>query len=277
MTTSEYTGTKGGTPVPDDGGVREQAQQAAGTAAGEGRRVASVAQDEARNVAAEARTQVRGLVDQAGQQVDDQTRQQKGRLVDTMNSLSHDLEGMASEQGGMAADLVREVAQRTRSISSHLDQREPRELLDDVRSFARRRPGTFLLGALAAGVVVGRLARAGQAAQSSDGGAAGVSGTAGATGYSTRPTPTSPAHRATPAADVTDPSDPLTTGRAAPSSGAVPTDPATGTTTGTVTVKAAVYALARTRPEPGVDDPTVRTDTDPGTTWTDPSEPGGRA
>jgi hypothetical protein len=50
-------------------------------------------------------------------------------------------------------------------MASHLDGKEPSELLDDVRQFARRRPGTFLLGALAAGVVVGRLTRGAKAAQ----------------------------------------------------------------------------------------------------------------
>ena len=60
---------------------------------------------------------------------------------------------------GLAADLAQEVADRARSLSRHLDQREPGELLDDVRRFARQRPGTFLLGALAAGVIAGRLLR----------------------------------------------------------------------------------------------------------------------
>ena len=118
MTTSEYADTTGGDfPGHGDGGMRGHAQQTAGAAADEGRRVASVAQDELRNVASEAKYQVRGLVDQAGRQVDDQTRQQKGRLVETMNTLSRDLDGMASEREGMAAELVHEVAQRTRTLS----------------------------------------------------------------------------------------------------------------------------------------------------------------
>src|SRR4051794_10016249 len=66
---------------------------------------------------------------------------------------------MAAGASGLAADLVREVSGRATALSRHLDTREPGELLDDVRRFARQRPGTFLLGALAAGVVVGRLAR----------------------------------------------------------------------------------------------------------------------
>lgn len=40
-------------------------------------------------------------------------------------------------------------------------------MVDQVRGFARRRPGTFLLGALALGVVAGRLGRGAKDAQSS--------------------------------------------------------------------------------------------------------------
>ena len=66
---------------------------------------------------------------------------------------------MSEHGSGLAAGVAAEVADRARSLSRQLDQREPSEILDDVRRFARQRPGTFLLGALAAGVVVGRLLR----------------------------------------------------------------------------------------------------------------------
>jgi hypothetical protein len=65
---------------------------------------------------------------------------------------------MASQSNsGLATDLARQVADRAHDLSSRVDGREPRELLDDVRSFARRKPGVFLLGAALAGVVAGRL------------------------------------------------------------------------------------------------------------------------
>ena len=62
---------------------------------------------------------------------------------------------------------MQQVAEQARGLASQLDDREPSELLEDVRRFARRRPGTFLLGALAAGIVVGRLTRGAKAAQDS--------------------------------------------------------------------------------------------------------------
>ena len=75
---------------------------------------------------------------------------------------------MAEQRSGLASDAAREVANRVRSFGQQLDGREPTELLDDLRSFARRRPGMFLAGSVIAGVVVGRFLRGSrEAAQTS--------------------------------------------------------------------------------------------------------------
>ena len=140
--------------------AKDQAMQTAGTAADEGKHVAGVARDEAQRVASEAKSQVNHLLSEATSQVEDQSRTQRDRIVDTLRSFSDDLGKMAAQSdGGIAADLAREGAVRARTLSSQLEGREPRDLLEDVRGFARRKPGTFLLGALAAGVVAGRLTR----------------------------------------------------------------------------------------------------------------------
>lgn len=146
----------------------ERAREAAGTAAEEGQHVAETAKQEAAQVASDAKEQAQHVLGQAVDQVNEQTAQQRDRLVETLSSLSRDLQSMASQSGvsGLAADLTREVADRCQSLTSRIDGREPQEILDDVRSFARQRPGTFLLGALAAGVVAGRLARGAKAASS---------------------------------------------------------------------------------------------------------------
>jgi hypothetical protein len=227
MTTANYPDSSAAAGLSGDvgssstgGGAKEQAKQAAGTAADEGKHVAGVAQGEAQRVASEAKSQVQSLMSQATSQVDEQSRTQRDRLVDMLRTVGDDLEKMAAQsEGGVASDLAREVADRTRSISSRLDGREPRELLDEVRGFARRKPGTFLLGALAAGMVAGRLARGAKAAQN------------GPSGYQAT---TGPTYGSPLAADVTSPGQPLSAGLAAPSSGAV-YDPSTqghGTATG---------------------------------------------
>jgi vacuolar-type H+-ATPase subunit E/Vma4 len=227
MTTANYPDSSAAAGLSGDvgssstgGGAKDQAKQAAGTAADEGKHVAGVAQGEAQKVASEAKSQVQNLLSQATSQVDEQSRTQKNRLVETLRTLGDDLEKMASQsEGGMAANLAREVADRTRTVSSGLDNREPSDLLDEVRAFARRKPGTILLGALVAGVVAGRVTRGAKDAQS---------------GAASSGVTTGPSYRAPLAADVTSPGEPLSTGMAAPSSGAV-YDPSTqghGTATG---------------------------------------------
>jgi hypothetical protein len=276
--TTDYTGTTGSSGLGGEStGASEQARHAAGTAADETRHVAGVAQDEAKRVASEARTQLHGLLDQTTREVDEQSRTQKGRLAESMRTFGDDLDRMSSQgQDGMAAQLTREVAERARSMSSYLDQREPRELLDDVRNFARRKPGTFLLGALAAGVVAGRLTRGAKQAhdEASGNGSSVTTGDLGTTdGLGTTGGQTY-------AADVTSPGAPMTTGLAAPSSG-----PVTGSTPGAGTSAGTPLAGTGTPDDlgrPPVGDPLADplapgSTSGPGEAAVDPSEPGGRS
>ena len=139
------------------------------SAAEQAKHAASVAQDEAKQVAADVRDQARGLLTETRNQVEDQSRTQRDRLVETIRTFSDDLDGMAEQRSGLASDAAREVANRVRSFGQQLDGREPTELLDDLRSFARRRPGMFLAGSVIAGVVVGRFLRGSrEAAQTSN-------------------------------------------------------------------------------------------------------------
>ncbi|NIH82751.1 hypothetical protein [Amycolatopsis viridis] len=75
-------------------------------------------------------------------------------------------------ESGIAQDVVREVAQRAKKVASWLDSREPGDLADEVRDFARRKPGLFLAGAAVAGLLAGRLTRGVAAAVSDQGGSA---------------------------------------------------------------------------------------------------------
>jgi hypothetical protein len=73
-------------------------------------------------------------------------------------------------QSGPASEVARQAADRADRFADWLAAREPGDLLDEVRSFARRRPGAFLAGAALAGVVVGRLTRGAVDAARSDSG-----------------------------------------------------------------------------------------------------------
>lgn len=198
--------------------AKDKAREAAGTAADETKHVAGVAQDEVRQVAAEASQQLRGLVDEATQQVTEQTSVQKSRLAGTVRSFGDDLQSMhqQGDSSGLAAQVVQQVSEQARSLASSLEDREPADLLDDVRRFARERPGTFLLGALAAGVVAGRLARGAKGARDGSTTTTGSDRTAAAP-RSVGRTPGAPVPPSPVTAPVVDVRAPLDDGDAGPS------------------------------------------------------------
>jgi hypothetical protein len=135
----------------------EVTQQAAGAA----QNVAETAKAEAANVAAEVKTNAQDLLHQAKSGLTDQAGSQQHKIAEGLRSISTELQSMASasDQPGVASDLVRQAAERSSAVASWLDGRDPGSLLTEVQSFARQRPGTFLLLAAGAGVLAGRLSR----------------------------------------------------------------------------------------------------------------------
>jgi hypothetical protein len=157
----------------DSAEAKERAQKVAGSAAEEGQHLAGVAQEHAKKISGEAKDQLRGLMDDATSQIDEQSRTQKSKLAETLRGFGEDLDRMSSQDsedagGGPAQQLVQQAAHQATELAGRLENREPKELLDDVRHFAQRKPGTFILGALAAGIVVGRLTRGAKAARDQD-------------------------------------------------------------------------------------------------------------
>jgi hypothetical protein len=151
--------------------AKEQAGQVVQDATESGRHVAGTAADEGKQVLAEGRRQVRDLTAQAGQQVDEQTRVQKDKATAGLRDLADELHAIASGTGGqsgIATDLAQQAASRVHDVAGWLESRNPGELVDELRGMARRRPGAFLLGAVAAGVVAGRLTRGAVDAARSD-------------------------------------------------------------------------------------------------------------
>lgn len=212
----------------------DQAKQAAQTAADEGKHLADVAKSEARDVAADAKQQGAQLFHQARHEVEQQSRSQLDNLVTTLQGFADDLEKMARGDGstsGLARDVVEQVGDKARAASAQLRDREPGELLDQARHYARQKPGTFLLGALAAGVVAGRLARG--AKDASSGSSTPQAPTTGAVRQPAPPAPPAPAPdqsaTATAAFPPAPPPTPGLTG-SAPQPGTATGDPLRGTT-----------------------------------------------
>lgn len=162
--TSSGAGVTGvvGTEDTTQRGLRDEASNLASEAGSAGRRVADVTKDETRAVASETRQQARRLADEARRELRDQAATQQTRVASGLHSVGGELSRMAdgSAEPGVATDVVREAGRRVDDVAQWLDQRDPGSLLQEVKSFARRRPGVFLAIAVGAGVVAGRLARA---------------------------------------------------------------------------------------------------------------------
>ena len=162
----------------------DEAKNVGQTAAEAGSQVASTAADQARHVAQETQRQAKDLLDQGRTQLREQAVTQQQKAAEGLTGLASQLRGMAdgTAQGapGPAADLLQQASGFLEQFAGKLQTRDPAQLLDEVRDFARRKPGVFLLGAAAAGILAGRLT-SGVKAVHSDSGPSGT-GAAGRTG-----------------------------------------------------------------------------------------------
>ncbi len=135
-----------------------------------GKHAADVAREQASGVAAEAGRQGEDLLRQVQDQLAEQAARGQQQLAAELLSLSEELSSMAagSSQGGVAADLTRHVGSRARDAGQWLADRRPAQVMDEVQSFARRRPGLFVALAAAAGLAAGRLTRGVKSAGADD-------------------------------------------------------------------------------------------------------------
>jgi hypothetical protein len=140
--------------------VKDQASDLANSSVQAGKHVGDVAREQASGVAAEAGRQGRNLVGQAQGQLQEQAAGGQHRIAQKLLSLSDELRSMAENSNqGMAVDVAQQAASRVGDAGHWLEKREPRQVVNEVQSFARRRPAMFLVLAAGAGLVAGRLTR----------------------------------------------------------------------------------------------------------------------
>jgi hypothetical protein len=172
------TTTGPGSTAPSSTGSPSTKDVAAGeaknvgqTAAQAGSQVAATATEQAKEVAHETQRQAKDLLEQGRTQVKSQVVSQQQKAGQGLSSLAQELRGLAdgSSSGapGPARDLLQQASGIVDGFANRLQNSEPADLLEEVRSFARRKPGLFLLGAAAAGVLAGRLTSGVKAAHAS--------------------------------------------------------------------------------------------------------------
>ncbi len=143
------------------GAAKEQAGEVAQTAKHAGTEVAGTVKEQAGAVTAEATHQARQLLNQVQSEISDQASTQQQRVAGGLHSLADELQSLINGQPkeGIAQDVARTASDKVHEMADWLDRRDPGSLLDEVRSYGRRRPGAFLAIALGAGILAGRLTK----------------------------------------------------------------------------------------------------------------------
>ena len=170
--------------------AKDEASQVTSTAASAAADVAGTAKEQVGQVAGEAVNQVKQLAGQAKQQVGAQAGDATTKLSESVRALAAELRELSqgkADGSGTAAGLAQQLADRGEQLAGYLSQQGPGGLVQELRSFAGRRPGGFLLGALAAGLTTGRVVK---------------SATAAAHDETPTPPPYTPSGYVPPAADV---------------------------------------------------------------------------
>lgn len=164
-------GTKRSKPAEDDD--RRRPSRSDGDSSESARDVGKRAQEEARGTAEKARSEAAAVADTASEEASNvmatgmqaleeqagrQTRQLADRMYDVRDEMDYLLRGQPDE-AGQVGDVVQQLADRLSTTADRMAEGGPRGLVDDARDLAGRRPGVFLLGAVALGFGAGRLLR----------------------------------------------------------------------------------------------------------------------
>ncbi|HVE47374.1 MAG TPA: hypothetical protein VNA57_11600 [Acidimicrobiales bacterium] len=154
----------------------QQGQEVARTAAGQATELAGTAREQATQVSEELTNQARTLIQGTRSEIQGQVQTQTQILSDSLRRLGDEARALAEgrpDQAGALAQYVSQAAERLTNVAKEIEARGPEGLVEDLRSFAKARPGTFVLGAAVAGFGIGRLIRSagdgGQAEVDADG------------------------------------------------------------------------------------------------------------
>jgi uncharacterized protein YjbJ (UPF0337 family) len=152
--------------------AKEQASATAGQAREAAGEVAGTALDQAKTVAGEARRQAGSAVGDLRGRVTEEVEGQTRRAAGTVHQWADDLAELArnTPDDSPARNLVSKAADGGHRAADYLDRHGVEGMTEDLKGFARRRPGAFLAGAALAGFAVGRMAKAGTKAQSGQSG-----------------------------------------------------------------------------------------------------------
>jgi len=140
-----YPGT---TPVQSGGGTQG------------GTQVTEQAKQQSQELAQQARRQASDLANRGTKQAKSQLANQKHeasqRMVPVQTALRETAQQLRKQGQGSVGNYADRAADQVERFSTYLRETDVDEIMDEVRDFARRRPGLFLGGAAAAGFLATR-------------------------------------------------------------------------------------------------------------------------
>lgn len=149
---------------PDTGTdkAKAAASEVAGQAGDQAGAVADTAKSEAKTVVADAKEQAADVLHKSRTELRDRAGEQTKALSSTLGDFATQLTAMADGGGdpqSQVARLAKSAADQMHQGAQRLDEGGLDGLAADLKDFARNRPGAFLLGSVAAGFAIGRLAK----------------------------------------------------------------------------------------------------------------------
>jgi hypothetical protein len=147
------------------GTVKEQGAAVTGAAQAGGQRVVAEAANQVGELSGQVQTQFKELLGRSQEEFSGRAAEQTDKAAVQLRGVAGELRALAEgrpDDAPRARDYVGQAAERVEAYAGRLDRDGFAGVANDLGRFARRRPGTFLLGAVAAGFVAGRLARGAQ-------------------------------------------------------------------------------------------------------------------
>lgn len=142
--------------------TKAEASQLKHEAADSGQRVKETAKEQAGAVKQEVTAQAQNLLGQLRSDLKDQVAPQQERIASSVRSVSDEISALSrgeKPETDFVSGLLGNVSGRVDSFASSLENKDAKDLLQDVRRFAARRPGTFLAVAAGIGLLAGRATR----------------------------------------------------------------------------------------------------------------------
>jgi hypothetical protein len=125
-----------------------------------GNQVTEQAKQQSQQLAHQARQQASNLASRTTEQAKSQLANQKHnasqRMVPIQSALRESAQQLRNQGQGSVADYAEKAADQVERFSTYLRQTEVDEIMEEVRGFARRRPGLFLGSAAATGLFATR-------------------------------------------------------------------------------------------------------------------------